>query len=142
MLVLALLSEQHFEKVVDVQDMYDQPLTFSRGPADTMMLALLRAVYSGRGDSQMVVSMEQALPLQRSWLNFNRLRIRADRTIPLAPASNCSPLLKVAILRFFSCSTPLVHWWKFQISLKKAIKGCGHCSAMCIHFHGTRDLAH
>lgn len=65
--------------------MYDQPLTFSRGLADTMMLALLRAVYSGRGDSQMVVSMEQALPLQRSWLNFNRLRIRADRTIPLAP---------------------------------------------------------
>ena len=50
-----------------------------------MMLALLRAVYSGRGDSQMVVSMEQAIPLQHSWLNFNRLRIRADRTIPLAP---------------------------------------------------------
>ncbi|KAK9849807.1 hypothetical protein WJX84_004133, partial [Apatococcus fuscideae] len=68
-----------------LKDMYDQPLTFSRGPADTMMLALLRAVYSGRGDSQMVVSMEQALPLQRSWLNFNRLRVRADRTISLAP---------------------------------------------------------
>ncbi|KAK9865202.1 hypothetical protein WJX84_001035 [Apatococcus fuscideae] len=39
-----------------LKDMYDQPLTFSRGPSDTMMLALLRAVYSGRGDSQLVVS--------------------------------------------------------------------------------------
>ena len=37
-----------------------------------MMLGLLRAVYSGKKDTQMVVSTEQAMPLHSSWLNFNR----------------------------------------------------------------------
>ena len=55
-----------------MQDCYDAPLTFSRGPYDTMMLALLRCVYTGRSDSQVLMSMEQALPLHHSWLNFNR----------------------------------------------------------------------
>ena len=55
-----------------MQDCYDAPLTFSRGPYDTMMLALLRCVYTGRNDSQVLMSMEQALPVHHSWLNFNR----------------------------------------------------------------------
>ncbi|DBB13937.1 TPA: hypothetical protein ACH3X3_000916 [Trebouxia sp. C0006] len=66
------------------KDCYDAPLTFSRGPYDTMMLALLRCVYTGRNDSQVLMSMEQALPVHHSWLNFNRLRLRAERSIPLA----------------------------------------------------------
>jgi hypothetical protein len=37
------------------------------------------------GDSQLVVSMEQALPVRSEWLNFNRLRIRGERTVPLGP---------------------------------------------------------
>jgi len=36
------------------------------------MLALLRCVYTGRNDSQVLMSMEQALPVHHSWLNFNR----------------------------------------------------------------------
>jgi hypothetical protein len=55
-----------------MQDCYDAPLTFSRGQYDTMMLALLRCVYTGRNDSQVLMSMEQALPVHHSWLNFNR----------------------------------------------------------------------
>lgn len=56
----------------DMQDCYDAPLTFSRGQYDTMMLALIRCVYTGRNDSQVLMSMEQALPVHHSWLNFNR----------------------------------------------------------------------
>ena len=39
------------------------------------------------GDSHLVVSMEQALPVRSEWLNFNRLRIRGERTVPLGPYS-------------------------------------------------------
>ena len=55
-----------------LQDAYDAPMTFSDQETDTMMLGLLRAVYSGKKDTQMVVSTEQAVPLHSSWLNFNR----------------------------------------------------------------------
>ena len=37
------------------------------------------------GDSHLVVSMEQALPVRSEWLNFNRLRIRGERTVPMGP---------------------------------------------------------
>lgn len=39
----------------------------------------------GGGDTQAVVSMEQALPLRANWLNFNRFRARAEHTLPLGP---------------------------------------------------------
>ena len=29
--------------------------------------------------------MEQALPVRSEWLNFNRLRIRGERTVPMGP---------------------------------------------------------
>ncbi len=64
-----------------MQDCYDAPLTFSRGQFDTMMLALLRCVYTGRNDSQVLMSMEQALPVHHSWLNFNRYIFSHDRPI-------------------------------------------------------------
>ena len=32
-----------------------------------------------------MVSMEQALPVRSEWLNFNRLRMRVERTVPLGP---------------------------------------------------------
>ena len=47
------------------------------------MLALLRATYSGRNDAALAASVEQALPVQPSWLNFNRVRLRAERSVPL-----------------------------------------------------------
>lgn len=37
------------------------------------------------GDTQAVVSMEQALPLRADWLNFNRFRARAEHTVPMGP---------------------------------------------------------
>ena len=48
-----------------------------------MMIALLRAVFSGPQDTQLVASMEQAVPLVQDWLNFNRFHCRAERTFPL-----------------------------------------------------------
>ncbi len=65
--------------LVPVQDAYGSPLTFSGGRSDTLMLALLRAAYSGGQDAHLVASMEQALPLQSDWLNFNRFCLRAER---------------------------------------------------------------
>ena len=65
-----------------MQDCYDAPLTFSRGQYDTMMLALLRCVYTGRNDSQVLMSMEQALPVHHSWLNFNRYNRCLQQTCP------------------------------------------------------------
>ena len=47
------------------------------------MLALLRAAYSGRSDTHLVASMEQALPLQSNWLNFNRFCVRAEGGMPI-----------------------------------------------------------
>eukprot|EP00873_Tetraselmis_striata_P003069 jgi/Tetstr1/423333/TSEL_014031.t1 len=67
------------------QDVYGSPLTFSGQEHDTMMMGLLRMVYSGKGDTQMVASMEQALPLRSEWLNFNRFRLRAERTTRVGP---------------------------------------------------------
>lgn len=67
------------------QDVYGSPLTFSGQEHDTMMMGLLRMVYSGKGDTQMVASVEQALPLRPDWLNFNRFRLRAERTTRVGP---------------------------------------------------------
>ena len=64
------------------QDAYQSPLTFSGGGHDTLLLTLLEAVYKGPQD-HVVASVEQALPLQPAWLNFNRLRLRAERSMPL-----------------------------------------------------------
>ena len=68
---------------IALQDAYGGPLTFSGGSSDTLMLALLRAAYSGRSDTHLVASMEQALPLQSNWLNFNRFCVRAEGGMPI-----------------------------------------------------------
>ena len=54
-----------------MQDCYNAPLTFSGGPFDTMMTALLRSRQVGQNSSTSI-TMEQALPLHKSLLNFNR----------------------------------------------------------------------
>lgn len=38
------------------------------------------------GDSELVASMEQAVPLRPDWLNFNRFTLRADKAVPVGPA--------------------------------------------------------
>jgi outer membrane protein insertion porin family len=44
------------------------------------------AIYSGPSDgSQLGMSVEQALPLQPSWLLFNRARLRLEQPVSLGP---------------------------------------------------------
>lgn len=75
-------SDEHGRTIL--QDSFGSPLTFSGKASDTTLVALMRAVYgSTTGDSQLVLSMEQAVPLRPEWVNFNRLRARAERTVPL-----------------------------------------------------------
>ena len=65
-----------------MQDAFGSPLTYSGGTSDTMALGLLEAVFQGPA-GQLVGSLEQALPLRKSWLNFNRARARVERAVPL-----------------------------------------------------------
>ena len=68
-------------------DAYGAPLTLTAGGtgADTLATALLRASYAG-ASGEALLSLEQALPLRPSWLNFNRVRVRAERRASLAAA--------------------------------------------------------
>ena len=72
------------------QDVYGSPLTFSGGASDSMMLALVRAVHSGLG-SQLAVSLEQALPLRPTWLNFNRFRPAGGARAPAGGRASGGP---------------------------------------------------
>lgn len=65
------------------QDAYKSPLTFSGGKSDSMMVALLRAVYSGPHETQLVASVEQAVPIVANWLSMNRFQGRAERILPV-----------------------------------------------------------
>jgi outer membrane protein insertion porin family len=63
-----------------VNDYYGNPIIFSHKDYDEMLIGSLRSVYSGN-QSQLVMSMEQAIPVKQDFLNFNRLRVRAEKTI-------------------------------------------------------------
>ena len=63
-----------------VSDYYGNPIIFSHKDYDELLIGVLRTVYSGN-QSQLVMSMEQAIPVKQDFLNFNRLRIRAERTL-------------------------------------------------------------
>lgn len=69
-------------------DVYGGPLMINRGGKghDTMTLGTIRVAYTApAADAELVASMEQAIPLNRDWLNFNRFTLRADKAIPLGP---------------------------------------------------------
>lgn len=69
-----------------LSDAYGAPLTFSGRDSDSMMLGVISGSCSSPKDgSQLSVSLEQALPLHPSWLNFNRLRLRLEQPISLGP---------------------------------------------------------
>jgi outer membrane protein insertion porin family len=71
-----------------LQDMYGGTLMINRGGKgrDTMALGTIRVAYNApNADTEFVASMEQAVPLQRDWLNFNRFTLRADKGVPLGP---------------------------------------------------------
>lgn len=57
-------------------------------PVDSnlQLAAVFLSNHSSPADSsQLGISLEQALPLHSSWLNFNRLRIRAEQPVPFGP---------------------------------------------------------
>ena len=54
------------------------------GGPDTLATVLLRLAYAGPA-SEFTASAEQALPLRPEWLNFNRVRARATKSVSLAP---------------------------------------------------------
>lgn len=76
-----------------MQDCYGGPLMVNHregGEArgyDTMLLGTMRVAYhaSHAGDSEIVASMEQAVPVQRDWLNFNRFTLRFDKSLAIVP---------------------------------------------------------
>jgi hypothetical protein len=61
--------------------MYGLGCRFARGWTNS----ICRGRGQAGGDTQAVVSMEQALPLRADWLNFNRFRARAEHTVPMGP---------------------------------------------------------
>ncbi|RMZ55639.1 hypothetical protein APUTEX25_000222 [Auxenochlorella protothecoides] len=68
------------------QDCYGGQLTISGTGQDTMALGILRLAYAPpSGGGEILACMEQALPLQTDWLNFNRFTLRADKSLPLGP---------------------------------------------------------
>ncbi|KAL4449506.1 hypothetical protein ABPG77_007150 [Micractinium sp. CCAP 211/92] len=68
------------------EDIYHAPLTLNNKEYDTMALGTIRLAYNHpSGDTELVASMEQAVPLQPDWLNFNRFTLRAEKTLPLGP---------------------------------------------------------
>lgn len=81
---VCMWSARHHITAMLLQDAYQSPLTFSGSSHDALLLTLLEAVYSSPQD-RLVASVEQALPLQPSWLNFNRVRLRAERSMQLLP---------------------------------------------------------
>ncbi|KAI8106913.1 hypothetical protein M9434_001566 [Picochlorum sp. BPE23] len=71
-----------------LHDVYGGPVIINRGGhgRDTMALTSIRIAYTApKGDTELLASMEQALPLHRDWLNFNRFSMRADKGIGLGP---------------------------------------------------------
>lgn len=96
-----------------LHDVYGGPVIINRGGhgCDTMALTSIRIAYTydiiamhvsycmhsfsslfvfslcraPKGDTELLASMEQALPLHRDWLNFNRFSMRADKGIGLGP---------------------------------------------------------
>jgi outer membrane protein insertion porin family len=65
-------------------DCYGAPLTFSGADADVAALATLSAAYLSPYDgSSLSLGIDQAVPLQREWLGFTRIRARVDQPVPI-----------------------------------------------------------
>lgn len=71
-----------------LQDCYGSPLTFSGASHDTLLVSQVSAAFnSARDSSALFASLEQSLPVRQEWLNFSRLRLRAERPLQLGPAT-------------------------------------------------------
>lgn len=83
------------------------------------MLALLRAAYAGgaNNDTHLAASMEQALPLQPDWLNFNRFCVRGEQSVPLFKG------LRARISGKGAALPPLYHLWRSLLATRIGL----HC---------------
>jgi outer membrane protein insertion porin family len=51
-----------------------------------MMVGQVSAAYNSPHDAaQVMASLEQSMPLSNEWLNFNRLRLRAEAPLQMGP---------------------------------------------------------
>ena len=64
-------------------DAYGAPVTFSGTKHDTALSSHLRFTYSGSNAAQLMLSAEQAFPLQPQWLNYTRMIAKAKRSFNL-----------------------------------------------------------
>lgn len=68
-------------------DAYGAPVTFSGTKHDTSLTTQLRFTYGGPNAAQLVLSAEQALPVQPQWLNYTRTFAKARRSFNLFNSS-------------------------------------------------------
>jgi outer membrane protein insertion porin family len=81
----AKVVDEHNRKL-EVDPLSGGRLTFSNKDVDIMSLGTIRLAYTApSGDGELVTSMEQAVPLREDWLNFNRLSVRGEKTVPVGP---------------------------------------------------------
>ena len=76
----------HNENIL--HDVYGGPVIINRGGHgyDTLALTSIRVAFTApKGDTDLLASVEQALPLHKDWLNFNRVSLRADKGLGLGP---------------------------------------------------------
>ena len=64
-------------------DAYGAPVTFSGTKCDTALAAQMRFTYGGPNAAQLMLSAEQALPVQPQWLNYTRMVAKAKRSFNL-----------------------------------------------------------
>jgi outer membrane protein insertion porin family len=64
-------------------DAYGAPATFSGTKCDTALAAQMRFTYGGPNAAQLMLSAEQALPVQPQWLNYTRMVAKAKRSFNL-----------------------------------------------------------
>ena len=116
---------------IALQDAYKSRLTFSGGKTDTMMVVLLRAIFNGPLETQLVTSVEQAIPVLTNWLNFNRIHGRAERTFPILNSPfklrlcGKSKSLHVAVqymLKHFTQHAPPRLWSSFTLPFLSLIR--------------------
>lgn len=64
-------------------DAYGAPVTFSGLKYDTAFASQLRFTYSGANSAHLMLSAEQALPVQPQWLKYTRVVAKAKRSFDL-----------------------------------------------------------
>ncbi|GMH41408.1 hypothetical protein BSKO_09318 [Bryopsis sp. KO-2023] len=69
------------------QDYQSNPVNRSHDLHDHMVTLFLRAAFSGLDNTQLVLSTEQALPLQPDWVNITKFGARAEKATRIGPTN-------------------------------------------------------